>query len=59
MVIAFTEDQKKQIESAGISVIRFKKMCYWLRDMFCKVWDELRENPDLMELLKVSKNVDT
>lgn len=58
MVITFTEEQKKQIESAGISVIQFKKMCYWLNDMFHKVWDELRKNPDLMELLKVLKNAD-
>lgn len=59
MVIAFTEEQKKKIESAGISVIRFKKMCYWLIDMFHKIWDGLRKKPDLMELLKVLNNADS
>lgn len=59
MIITFTEDQKEQIENMGISVIRFKKMCYCLNNILYKIWDELKSDRNLMEIFMVKDNANT
>lgn len=56
MVFVLTEEQKQQLESRGISVIKFKKMCYWLKDVFSNIWDAVKNNPELLaELSKTDE----
>lgn len=42
MVIAFTEEQKKEIESRGMTVIEVKRTLYKARDFFCELWDKIK-----------------
>lgn len=59
MVITFTEEQKRQIENAGMSVIQFKKMYYSLHRTFIEIYNTMLNNPDLKKALQEITDADT
>lgn len=59
MVYAFSEEDKKRIKQMGISVVQFKKMCYWITDIYMDAWNKIKDNPEFLEILKRSRNADT
>lgn len=46
MVIAFTEEQKKEIEARGMTVIEFKRRLYRIGKTINGAWQVLREAAD-------------
>lgn len=46
MVLAFTEEQKKEIEASGMTVIEFKRRLYNMGKTIDDVWQVLKEAAD-------------
>lgn len=46
MVLAFTEEQKKEIESRGMTVIEFKRMVYNIVNVINDAWKVLKNSID-------------
>lgn len=42
MILAFTEEQRKEIEARGMTVIQAKKILYNAADWFSELWDKVR-----------------